>query len=235
MSEFITHVPEPPQPPQGKTDYVAFAMLANVCMTLVLMGGVYHDNGSATVAVISGAVFFLFFGIFVVGARSGLFASVAMNGQNNKTVRHQAQLQYWAQVQPVASWQIEHSQPAQPLLGEGRFVPAVEDATRQVRLAAAGWAQQLFDDDGERNRLITPKKYQIQVSEPAPEVVAYLESLDMVRREGTNLHWQVDNYPTAANVVPSIMKGVRLPPQSGGIGGRVRGVNAPSYTSGGAA
>lgn len=234
MEKFNTIAPERPQMSQDKIDYLAYAMVTDLVVAGFLGFCVWWDSGSAVVAAISGTVFFTIFGWWVVGNRSGYFTATKINEQNNNAQIRIVEIQERQAAYASAQMQLAYTEPARPQL-PGNFVPAIEDATRQVRLAAAGWAQQLFDDDGQRNRLITKNKHQIQITEPAPEVVSYLESLDMVRRDGRNLHWQVDNYPTAGNVVPSIMRGVRLPPQPGGIGGRVRGVNAPSYTSGGTA
>jgi hypothetical protein len=156
---------------------------------------------AATVAVVSGVAFFLVFGCVVILALTGTIKEVAINGQNQKTLREMYRLQYYAQTAPRVSvvdpLQIPYTEPgALQLPDTPRFVPAVPPTEDMVRVDALNFIAQLFDRSGQPlPTKITPRKGQIQHKSPSNEAVEYLLALEIVRRgDGGQLYWNNDAY-----------------------------------------
>ncbi len=221
---------EAAQVAQAQHDALAkFAISADVLVTLFVIVGMWADSGSATVAVVSGVAFFLVFGCVVILALTGTIKEVAINGQNQKTLREMHQLQYYAQVQPprvqvVDPLQIPYTEPgALQLPDTPRFVPAVPPTEDMVRVDALNFVAQLFDRSGQPlPTKITPRKGQIQHKSPSNEAVEYLLALEVVRRgEGGQLYFNSDvysGYPTRDEAIRAIRTGVRRPAYSQGEG-----------------
>ena len=220
---------EAAQVAQAQHDALAkFAIIADLLVTLFVMVAMWVDSGSAIVAVVSGVIFFLVFGCVVILALTGTIKEVAINGQNQKTLRQMHQLQYYAQVTPRVSvvdpLQIPYSQPdALQLPDTPRFVPAVPPTEDMVRVDALNFVAQLFDRTGQPlPQKITPRKGQIQHKSPSNEAVEYLLALEVVRRgDGGQLYFNSDvysGYPTRDEAMRAIRTGVRRASYSQGEG-----------------
>lgn len=211
---------EATQVAQAQHDALAkFAIGADVLVTAIIIIGMWVDSGSATIAVVSGVIFFLVFGCVVILALTGTIKEVAINGQNQRTMREMYRLQYYAQTAPRVSVvdpvQLPYSQPdALQLPDTPRFVPAVPRTPEAVKVDAASFIAQLFDSDGAPlPNKITPNKKQIQHKSPSDEAVEYLLALEIVRRgDGKQLYWNDDaytGYSTRQDAHEAIRTGVR--------------------------
>ena len=209
---------EAAQVAQAQHDALAkFAIIADLLVTLFVMVAMWVDSGSATIAVVSGVVFFLVFGCVVILALTGTIKDVAINGQNQRTLRQMHQLQYHAQItveRPVQTPYVLPTETPLQLPDTPRFVPAVPPTEDMVRVEALNFVAQLFDREG--NALptkITPRKGQIQHKSPSNEAVEYLLALEVVRRgEGGQLYFNSDvysGYPTRDEALHAIRTGVR--------------------------
>ncbi len=209
---------EAAQVAQAQHDALAkFAISADVLVTIFIIIGMWVDSGSATIAVVSGVIFFLVFGCVVILALTGTIKEVAINGQNQRTMREMYQLQYYAQTAPRVSVvdpvQLPYSQPdALRLPDTPRFVPAVPPTEDMVRVDALNFIAQLFDRTGKPIK-ITPVKAQIQHKSPSDDAVEYLLALEIVRRgEGGQLYYNNDEYsgyPSRDHAIRAIRTGVR--------------------------
>lgn len=221
---------EAAQVAQAQHDALAkFAISADVLVTLFVIVGMWADSGSATVAVVSGVIFFLVFGCVVILALTGTIKEVAINGQNQRTMREMYRLQYYAQTAPRVSvvdpLQIPYTEDAPLQLPDTpRFVPAVPPTEDMVRVDALNFIAQLFDRSGQPlPTKITPRKGQIQHKSPSNEAVEYLLALEIVRRgDGGQLYFNSDvysGYPDRDAAIRAIRTGVRRVSWQEGIGG----------------
>jgi hypothetical protein len=150
---------------QAQHDALAkFAIWADVGVTIVVMGAMYFDYRSATVAVLSGVTFFLFFGSLVILTLSGTLKEVITNGQNNRTQRMMLRLQYDHATQPAITLveppRLAQTPPAQ-LTYASTFVSPVDDSAERE---AAAWLLQLYGSDGQPD----PKKVLLQSDKERP-------------------------------------------------------------------
>jgi len=218
---------EAAQVAQAQHDALAkFAIGANLSVTLIVIIALWVDSGSAIVGVLSGVAFFLVFGCVVILALTGTIKDVAINGQNQRTLRQMHQLQYYAQVtveRPIQGAYVLPTETPLQLPDTPRFVPAVPPTEDMVRVDALNFVAQLFDREG--NALptkITPRKGQIQHKSPSNEAVEYLLALEVVRRgEGGQLYFNSDvysGYPTRDEALQAVRSGVRRAAYSQGEG-----------------
>jgi hypothetical protein len=218
---------EAAQVAQAQHDALArFAILANLSVTLIVIFAMWFDSGSALVGVVSGVVFFLVFGCVVILALTGTIKDVAINGQNQKTLRQMHQLQYHAQITVERPVQGVYSLPVDAPLqlpDTPCFVPAVPPTEDMVRVDAMNFVAQLFDRQGQPlPQKITPRKGQIQHKSPSNEAVEYLLALEIVRRgDGGQLYWNNDAYSgylTRDDAIRAIRTGVRRASWGEGVG-----------------
>lgn len=209
---------EAAQAAQARHDALAtFALSANLFVTVIVGGALWADSGSAIVGVVSGVAFFLVFGCVVILALTGTIKEVAINGQNQRTLRQMHQLQYHAQITVERPAQGVYTLPVESPLqlpDTPRFVPAVPPTQDMVRVDAMNFVAQLFDREGQPlPQKITPRKGQIQHKSPSNEAVEYLLALEIVRRgEGKQLYWNNDaysGYSTRDEAMRAIKTGVR--------------------------
>jgi hypothetical protein len=140
---------ETAQVAQAQHDALAkFAIWADVGVTLIVMGAMYFDYRSATVAVLSGVAFFLFFGSLVILTLSGTLKEVITNGQNQRTTRMMLHLQYnptqYPSVTLVDPPRLPQTQPHQLTYASTFVAPHDDSAERE----AAAWLLQLYQADG---------------------------------------------------------------------------------------
>ncbi len=213
---------------------------ANVLITVVLIVGVYFDNRSATVAVLSGVAYFIFSTGLTVLTLSGALPAMVISRQQEVTIRRRDEQLYSlqaAQLPPPQRWavadtvQIPGTTPAQ-LSQAPSFVPAIPRIADNIKVVAGSWVTQLFDTSNGKplpNR-ITRNKGQVQMKSPEPDVIAYLESLGIIYQDNSkHLYWNVANFPTLRDALNSIRTGVK-PPSS--EGGRVDGLGRVNGSGG---
>jgi hypothetical protein len=156
---------ESAQVAQAQNEALAkFAIIADVGVTLVVIIGMWVDYKSATVAILSGVVFFLLFGSLVILTLSGTLKDVITNGQNNRTQRMMLRLQYDHATQPAITLveppRLAQTPPAQ-LTYASTFVSPVDDSAERE---AAAWLLQLYGSDGQPD----PKKVLLQSDKERP-------------------------------------------------------------------
>lgn len=144
-------------PIQASDSLAKGAIIADVLVTIIVMGGMAYDSHSVTISVLSGVTFFLLFGALVILTLSGALPAMVINGQNQQTTRQLHRLQYTAQmeqaqrVEVVRHPQLEYTQPTEPmqLPSSPSFVPAVPPADEQLKLRCYTFVRDLFDGGGE--------------------------------------------------------------------------------------
>lgn len=85
----------PTQPKFAPSDILgAFAIIADVLVTIFIVVGMAQDQHSVTVSVLSGVAFFFLFGALVLLTLSGTLTAIVTNGQNQKTIQQRDALPY---------------------------------------------------------------------------------------------------------------------------------------------
>jgi hypothetical protein len=199
--------------------------LMSVGVATLLSVGMVIDKHSVTVSVLSGVGFYgAIAGLLVLWQPSAL-PLVLINRQHEVTERRRDMLQYRMHMTQLP---VPHADPLPRvrvvpplLLANDRFVPAVPRVADNLKLVAGSWITQLFDTSTGQplpNR-ITRNKGQVQIKSPEPEVVAYLEALEIVRvGEGKQLYYNMALYPTLREAINAVRTGVRPPSYAEGEG-----------------
>src|SRR5690606_31054973 len=121
-----------------------------------------------TISVLSGVAFFLLFGALVILTLSGALSAMVINGQNQRTIRRQNEMQYQIWVQQQAAPQVavvdppqlpySDPAPAMQLPQSSSFVPAVPRPNERLVMSCVEFVTALFDDNGTPNprRILGP-------------------------------------------------------------------------------
>jgi hypothetical protein len=208
-----------------------------IAMLLFSLGGmifVYLNNESATTALITFMLFFAFATPLGVMANNGSIAHIISTLSEHATIREQNRQVYTLQRESAPLLSAEppptYTLPADPLQTPSAppsYIAAVPRVDPLLKVAAAGWVSQLFDERGAPNSKIKGAKSNIQVSKPEEEVREYLLSLGIIREdEGRNLYFDLDLFPVLRYALNTINTGVRRThPPMGEYGGGERGIN----------
>lgn len=192
-----------------------------VLVGIIVMGAMFADKQSVTVAVLAGATFYLIVAGLLILFQPTALPWIIVNAQNQRTIRlrdknqHREQMTFVnSSVTIVPPLQLERRPPALPLaLPEGpRYVSAVPRAEDDLKTAAVGFVTQLFNVNTGKPRpnRITPHKKQIQFKSPEPPVIAYLESLGIIYQDNSkHLYWDAATFPTLRLALIAIKSGIR--------------------------
>lgn len=195
-----------------------FALRSILYVTILLIGGMIADKQKVTLAFLSGITFFIFFGGAVILVLSGQLAVMFLGYQREKTVRDFNMMQY--QLYQASPPRLETVKAVEKqLLPEPRpslpsFIPAVPAVDERLKLSCYNFVLGLFKDGTiDREKVLgedTKKPGQIQGKKPAPEVVEYLLSLDMIWiDEKTKMpFYNESKYPTQREAQQAIKHGI---------------------------
>jgi hypothetical protein len=185
-----------------------------VGVTIVVMGAMYFDYRSATVAVLSGVTFFLFFGSLVILTLSGTLKEVITNGQNNRTQRMMLRLQYDHATQPAIKLAdplpLPYTPPAQ-LTYASTFVSPVDDSAERE---AAAWLLALYTEQGDphpRKVNLSDKKERpgrVWAKSPSEAALQVLTQRGVVHNLGNGIRLSLTRCPTVTDAIARL-RGVR--------------------------
>lgn len=184
---------------------------ANILVTGILMWGIYHDNGSTAVAVLSGVGYFSLSTTMALLTLSGSLTHIVTNGQNQKTIQKRDAQQYAVQMAYVTPALVEHPQlantpSARPMaaLQGANFVPAHVEPDDSARREAAAWLLQLYAQDGSPD----PKKVlmksekerpgRIRVAAPSVPAKKWLMDKSILHDLGNGFRLNLRRCPTIA-------------------------------------
>lgn len=217
MDKFNSEVVAEQIEPLANASVARSVNLMSVLFAIVIVVGMLINQYSVTTAVLSGASFYG--GIAALLVLAPHVTRIIVNGQNQMTTRHCAELpyRYAVSTQPrmtvVDPVQIAHEAPAQ-LPQTPNFVPAIPRTDDKVKVDAGNFVTQLFDSSNGRPlpSRITRNKGQIQWKSPSPEAVEYLVSLGIVQApEGKQLYYNGTDYPTLRDALNAVRTGVKRP------------------------
>lgn len=176
---------------------------ANILVSAVLIGAIYFDNRSATIAALSGIVYFSMSTSLTLLTLSGSLSQMVTNHQQQVTMRRLHQLQFHAQpsrLRVVEGLQSPYTESMQ-LAENTRFV-APHDADEGARREAAAWILQLYGADGQPD----PKKVlmqsdkerpgRVRIAAPSRPAKQYLMDKHILLDLGTGFRLNVVRCPT---------------------------------------
>lgn len=220
--------------------------LMSVGVACILGFGMWIDEHSVTVSVLSGVSFYAGIAGLLILWQPGALPSVLINGQREGTIRRRDMLQFHMQMAYVPPPHVVRTAPiavadlvdpmqtvgipAATLTESRRFVAPVPATVDTIKVDAANFVTQLFDASTGRPipHRITKNKGQIQYKSPSNEAIEYLLALEIVKRgAGPQLYWNGDvytGYPTHRDAINAIRSGVRKASQPQGKQGQEEGI-----------
>lgn len=192
---------------------------ANVLVTVVLVGAMYSDSHSATVAVLAGVGYFALTTGLTVLALSGTLTAVVTNRQRELTIRQRDRMAYHLaaqQAMPHAAPLLSIDQSAaQPLMLTGdTYVPAHAHETT-VRIQALAWLRPLYLANGAFAPSMvvsssdTAKAGWVKAKWPSREVIDYLRRRGVLRDHGHALQLRVVDEWTTDSTAMTLMTEMR--------------------------
>jgi hypothetical protein len=188
---------------------------ANILVSGVLIGAMWFDHHSATLAAVSGIAYFGLSTSLTLLTLSGSLSQMVTNHQQQVTMRRYHVLQFGApdvmQMALAHPRQVERSQDVDPMqdgneLPASTYVPAVANA-RQVGKEAALWAVTLYTEQGGPDPVRVSMKGgkekagRLRVASPAnPEVKQFLLDRKVLEVVPHGYRLNVEEFPTCESL-----------------------------------
>jgi hypothetical protein len=204
----------------------AIVVIAMLAFSLTIMVLASRNSSTAGIGMVGTAIFFLIGVPIGVMASNGGIERVTTEVQRQGTIRRYndrmttlhidtAGQQGRMIVEPAPASMALPAGGVQPASMPPGYVSAIPPISHNVKVAAAAWVAQLFNEStGQplKNR-ITPNKRQIQLRSPEPEIVEYLIAVGLVAEdEGRHLYWTTPlTTSTLRDAINTIKREGRVP------------------------